>query len=173
MQNAKGEVRKQKLFRISSVKLRVDFKQNNFKEMKGYTIMNIENKQNNSPSKQPTRLSYKDLVVWQKSIEFASIVIDHAENLASKRKHYRLTEQLETAATSVPMNIAEGKGRISTREYKHFLMIARGSLYETMTLLEIFKLKNWLTEEDFLKLNNQAIEIARMLTVLHRNLQTD
>ena len=71
------------------------------------------------------------------------------------------------------MNIAEGKGRISTREYKHFLMIARGSLYETMTLLEIFKLKNWMTEEDFLKLNNQAIEIARMLTVLHRNLKTD
>ena len=135
--------------------------------------MNIENTENNSPAKQTARLSYKDLIVWQQSIAFTSIVIDHAENLASRRKHYRLTEQLEAAATSVPMNIAEGKGRMSTKEYKHFLMIARGSLYETMTLLEIFKLKNWMTEEDLLKLNNQAIEIARMLTVLHRNLKSN
>ena len=74
------------------------------------------------------RLSYKDLVVWQKSIKFASDVIDQAENLASTRKHYRLIEQLEAASTSVPMNIAEVKGRYSTKEYKHFLMIARGSL---------------------------------------------
>ena len=52
-------------------------------------------------------------------------------------------------------------------------MIARGSLYETMTLLEIFKMKGWISEENFFVLQNQAIEIARMLTVLHRNLKTD
>jgi four helix bundle protein len=135
--------------------------------------MNNNSTEKNDPTTVPARLSYKDLIVWQKSIAFASVVIDHAENLASKRKHYRLTEQLEAAATSVPMNIAEGKGRISTKEYKHFLMIARGSLYETMTLLEIYNLKNWITTEDFQELNHQAIEIARMLTVLHRNLKTD
>jgi four helix bundle protein len=135
--------------------------------------MNNENIEKISPVKQSNRLSYKDHIVWQKSIEFASIVFDHAENLASTRRHYRLVEQLEAAATSIPMNIAEGKGRFSTKEYKHFLMIARGSLYETMTLLEIFKLKNWITVEDFQGLNNQSLEIARMLTVLHRNLKTD
>ena len=117
------------------------------------------------------RLSYKDLVVWQKSIKFASDVIDQAENLASTRKHYRLIEQLEAASTSVPMNIAEGKGRYSTKEYKHFLMIARGSLYETMTLLEIFELRNWIKLEDFQNLHNQSLEIARMITALHRNLK--
>ena len=124
-----------------------------------------------NPTSSTARLSYKDLIVWQKSIEFASIVIDHAENLASSRKHYRLMEQLEAAATSIPMNIAEGKGRYSTKEYKHFLMIARGSLYETMTLLEIFQLKGWITTEAFQKLNNHALEIASMLTVLHRKLK--
>ena len=135
--------------------------------------MNNNSTEKNYPTTAPARLSYKDLIVWQKSIKFASTVIDHAENLASKRKHYRLTEQLEAAATSIPMNIAEGKGRISTKEYKHFLMIARGSLYETMTLIEIYNLKNWITTEVFQELNNQAIEIARMLTVLHRNLKTE
>ncbi|MDX9851527.1 MAG: four helix bundle protein [Anaerolineaceae bacterium] len=125
-----------------------------------------------TPSVVPTaRLTYKDLIVWQKSIKFASDVIDQAENLTSTRKHYRLVEQLEAAATSVPMNIAEGKGRYSTKEYKHFLMIARGSLYETMTLLEIFELKNWIKAEDFQNLQNQSLEIARMLTILHRNLK--
>jgi four helix bundle protein len=50
-------------------------------------------------------------------------------------------------------------------------MIARGSLYETMTLLEIFELKNWIKAEDFQNLQNQSLEIARMLTILHRNLK--
>lgn len=122
-------------------------------------------------SSKPVRLSYKDLIIWQKSIEFASNVIDRAEKLASTRKHYRLVEQLEAAATSIPMNIAEGKGRISTKEFKHFLMIARGSLYETMTLLEIFMRKAWISEEEFNQLNQQAMEIARLITVFHRNLK--
>ena len=121
--------------------------------------------------KSTDRLFYKDLTVWQRSIEFASIVIDHAENLASNRKHYRLVEQLEAAVTSVPMNIAEGKGRYSTKEYKHFLMIARGSLFETVTLLEIFKMKGWITEENFSTLEKQAIEIEKMLKVLHSNIK--
>lgn len=124
-------------------------------------------------SSQSYQLPYKDLIVWQKSIEFASHVIDHAESLASNRKHYRLVEQLEAAATSIPMNIAEGKGRYSTKELKHFLMIARGSLYETMTLLEIFLQKDWISDKDFHQLNNQAIEISKLITAFHRNLKVD
>ena len=122
-------------------------------------------------SPKSVRLSYKDLIVWQKSIEFASDVIDQAENLASTRKHFRLIEQLEAAVTSIPMNIAEGKGRFSTKEFKHFLMIARGSIYETMTLLEIFMKKEWIAEVDFYQLNEQAVEIAKLITAFHRNLR--
>jgi hypothetical protein len=48
-------------------------------------------------------LSYKNLVVWQKSLAFANLVIDLAENLNTNRNHYRLIEQIEAAATSVPM----------------------------------------------------------------------
>ena len=71
---------------------------------------------------------YKELQVWQKGMEFASAVIDLTEHLNSPRQHYRLIEQLEAAAASVPMNIAEGKGRFSKKEFIHFLHIARGSL---------------------------------------------
>ncbi len=52
--------------------------------------------------------SYKDLMVWQKSMVFANEVIEKIDELDTPRKHYRLFEQLESAATSIPMNIAEG-----------------------------------------------------------------
>ena len=112
--------------------------------------------------------TYKNLIVWEKSLEFANAIIDLTEKLDSTRKHFRLLEQLEASSTSVPMNIAEGKGRSSQKEFSHFLMIARGSLYETMTLMEIFKMRNWIKEEDYKKIDNQAIEIAKMLTTLSR-----
>ena len=110
--------------------------------------------------------SYKELVVWQKSMAFANDVIDLVDRLETDRKHYRLIEQLEAAVTSIPMNIAEGKGRDSKKEYIHFLHIARGSLYETLTLLEIFHMQAWIESEKFLELEQKSTEIAKMLNGL-------
>jgi len=93
----------------------------------------------------------------------ANDVIDLVDHLETDRKHYRLIEQLEAAVTSIPMNVAEGKGRDSKKEYVHFLYISRGSLYETLTLLEIFQMRGWITPETFQKLENQSNEIAKML----------
>jgi four helix bundle protein len=107
--------------------------------------------------------SYKDLQVWQKSMVFADEVIQLIDEMETPRKHYRLFEQLESAVTSVPMNIAEGKGRNSKKEFVHFLYIARGSLYETLTLLEIFKMRHWLNTEAFIDLEHKSNEIAKML----------
>ena len=106
--------------------------------------------------------AYKDLQVWQKSMEFARRVIQMVETLDTPRKHYRLLEQLESAVTSVPMNIAEGKGRESKKEFIHFLYIARGSLYETLTLLEIFQMQGWINIETFKGLETSGIEIIKM-----------
>ena len=113
-----------------------------------------------------TRSSYKDLVVWQKSMAFANDIVELIDHLETDRKHYRLIEQLEAAATSVPMNIAEGKGRESKKEYVHFLYISRGSLYETLTLLEIFHMRHWIKPEKFLDLEQKSNEIAKMLKSL-------
>ena len=85
------------------------------------------------------------------------------DGLDTPRKHYRLLEQLESAVTSVPMNIAEGKGRESKKEFVHFLYIARGSIYETLTLLEIFKRQGWLVPDTFNRLESSATEIIKML----------
>lgn len=117
------------------------------------------------------KLSYKDLSVWQKSMDFTNTVISVIESLDTHRKHFRLFEQLEASATSVPMNIAEGKGRISKKEFIHFLHVSRGSLYETMTLLEIFCMRGWLNEDVFLDLELRATEIARMLNGLINSIE--
>lgn len=81
------------------------------------------------------KFGYEDLEVWKRSVDFAVSVIDLTETIDTGRKHYRLFEQIEASSTSVAMNIAEGKGRFSRKEFIQYCYIARGSLYETMTLL--------------------------------------
>ena len=112
------------------------------------------------------QLAHKDLIVWQKSMVFANDVINLIEQLETSRHHFRLIEQLESASTSIPMNIAEGKGRKSKKEFMHFLYIARGSLYEVLTLLEIFKMRSWINEGLYNKLEIQSNEIGKMINGL-------
>jgi len=109
------------------------------------------------------QIAYKDLLVWQKSMIFVYQVIQIIDEMETPRKHFRLVEQLESAVTSIPMNIAEGKGRNSKKEFIQYLYISRGSIYETLTLLEIFKQQNWLSGKKYIELENSAIEIIKML----------
>jgi len=71
------------------------------------------------------------------------------------------------------MNLAEGKGRNSKKEFVQYCYIARGSLYETMTLLEIFKRKALISEADFLLLKSEGIEIASMIKGLINSIMKD
>ena len=98
--------------------------------------------------------SFEDLDVWQKAVEFVNEVISVVDKLNTERKHFRVIEQLESAVTSIAMNIAEGKGRFSKKEFIQFLYIARGSLFETITLIEIFKKRNWINNAPHNNLRN-------------------
>ena len=109
------------------------------------------------------KFGYEDLEVWNKAAEFAVEVIDLVENITTHRKHYRLLEQVEASSASVSMNIAEGKGRFSKKEFVQYLYISRGSLYETMTLLEIFRRKKWISDKDYSGLASDGKQIASML----------
>jgi four helix bundle protein len=110
--------------------------------------------------------AFEELDVWQKSVEYAAEVIRLIEKIETARRHYRLIEQLEAACTSVALNIAEGKGRYSKKEFIQFLYIARGSLYETIALLTIFHKNNWIDDQQLEKLRQSADEIARMIAGL-------
>jgi four helix bundle protein len=117
------------------------------------------------------RFAFEDLDVWNKSVDFAVDVIDTVDDISTGRKHYRLLEQIEASASSIPMNIAEGKGRYSKKEFAHYLYIARGSLYETITLLIIFRRKKWITKDRYIALENSGKEIASMLMGLIKSLK--
>jgi four helix bundle protein len=80
--------------------------------------------------------SYRQLFVWQASVDLAVRMIALADRLIAK-KRFALADQLVRAACSVPNNIAEGEGRLTTADRRHYLAQARGSLYELETQLEI------------------------------------
>ena len=112
------------------------------------------------------KFSFEDLDVWQKAVEFANKVISLAEEIGANRKHFRLIEQLEAASTSIALNIAEGKGRHSKKEFIQYLYIARGSLFETITLLIIMNRNQWIVNEQLDTLKNFGDEIGKMLSSL-------
>ena len=115
--------------------------------------------------------NFQDLKVWQKSVEFAEKVIRLIDEVDTPRKHYRLIEQLEAASTSVSMNIAEGKGRQSTKEFIRFLYIARGSLFEVVTLLIIFQAVGWADMKSVDEIEEMALEITKMLNSLIKSMR--
>ena len=114
--------------------------------------------------------AHENLEVWNKAVDFAVEVIDIVENISTGRKHYRLLEQIEASSTSVSMNIAEGKGRFSKKEFIQYLYISRGSLYETMTLLEIFRRKKWISDDQYSQLESRGKEIVSMIKGLINSL---
>src|SRR5439155_470544 len=75
---------------------------------------------------------------------------------------YSLTSQLRRCAISIPSNIAEGYGRKSTLDYKRFLQIAVGSIFELKTQIEIAVNLKYLSSELFGNLSNAANEIKLM-----------
>ena len=79
---------------------------------------------------------YEDLVLWQKAMELAKMVYLLQKGLP-KEEVYGLGDQIRRAVISVPSNVAEGYGRGSDAEFKRFLSISRGSLFEVKTQLQL------------------------------------
>lgn len=108
---------------------------------------------------------FEKLEVWQMSLVLAEYVLILLEKVP-KNKHMRLVSQMEGAVTSVPQNIAEGKGRQHKKEFLQYLSIAQGSLYETVTLNEIFRRGKLFSNEEYQKIRKKAEEIDRKLNGL-------
>ena len=91
--------------------------------------------------------SYKDLIVWQKSMDLVIEIYKLVKKLP-KEETYSLSDQMRRAVVSIPSNIAEGYTRKSTNEYLNFLSIANGSRTELETQLLICERINYLSEAD-------------------------
>jgi four helix bundle protein len=80
--------------------------------------------------------SFRDLIVWRKSLDLVVRIYRLTRNFP-REELYGLTSQIRRAAVSVPSNVAEGQGRLSSGEFRQFLGIARGSNFELQTQLEV------------------------------------
>ena len=105
---------------------------------------------------------FEKLEVWHLAVDLADFVLTLLESFPENR-HVRLIGQMEAAVTSIPQNTAEGKGRQYRKEFIQFLYVAEGSLFEVLTLTEIFRRRRLFKEEEAVEIRKRAEVIDRKL----------
>jgi four helix bundle protein len=113
---------------------------------------------------------FEKLDVWQLAVDLAEYVLTLLEN-RNQHKHLRLISQMEAAATSPAQNIAEGKGRQYKKEFIQYLHIAQGSVFEVVTLNEIFRRRKLFIEEESHEVRTRCEKIDRKLNGLINSLK--
>ena len=113
--------------------------------------------------------AYRKLKVYEKATNLVVRVYALLRTIP-KEEQYALSDQLRRAVVSIASNIAEGMGRISQKDRAHFLEIAYGSLMETNCQLEIAKKLGYINETELQEIDNECVEIARMLSGLRVSL---
>ncbi|OGM05630.1 hypothetical protein A2125_00450 [Candidatus Woesebacteria bacterium GWB1_43_5] len=109
--------------------------------------------------------SYKELIVWQKSIKLVKEIYNVTKRFP-KSELFALVDQIRRASVSIPSNIAEGYGRRSHKEYLQFYSIAYGSALEVETQLIISKELGFITQVEFDKVGSILTEVIKMLYVM-------
>ncbi len=118
------------------------------------------------------KLRHKDLEVWKKSIELVSEIYK-LTLIFPKEEQYGLTSQIRRAAISIPSNISEGIARTSNLETIRFLDIARSSLVELDTQIEIAINLKYLNTSDIVILEEQVNHTFAMLSKLIQKIRND
>lgn len=109
--------------------------------------------------------SYRDMIAWQKAMDLTDDIY-RLVALLPKEERYGLADQMRRAAVSVPSNIAEGQGRLTSKEFRQFLGIARASIYELETQLLIGVRQAFFSETQVEPSLSLCDEIGKMLTKL-------
>jgi four helix bundle protein len=106
---------------------------------------------------------YRDLVVWQKAIQL-SVCIYKLTQTFPKEELYGLCSQMRRASIFVASNIAEGRGRLNVAEFRQFLGLAQGSIYELQTQLIVAKALVLGDEAALTQADSLSNEVSKMLT---------
>jgi four helix bundle protein len=114
--------------------------------------------------------SYRDLLVWQKAIEFVCDCYNVSQAFP-KHETYGLCSQLRRAVISIPARIAEGHGRSQTRDYVYQLSLAHGTLMEAETQIIIAEKLQYINNTQSEPLLSKSSELGRMLHGLMNSLQ--
>ncbi len=114
---------------------------------------------------------YKNLIVWQKSMDLVLEVYKLTENYP-KQEFYGLVGHTRKTVISIPSNIAEGSKRSTQKDYRHFLFNAYGSGAELETQIEIAKRLNYAKKDDYATVDSLLTEVMKMLNRMCRDLDS-
>jgi four helix bundle protein len=106
--------------------------------------------------------AHKKLVLWHKAVHLVVTVYEATRRFPASER-FGLAEQMQRAAVSIPSNIAEGSARRSRKEYLQFAYMARGSLSELDTQVEIAGLLGYITPNQSSLLQAELDEVSRLL----------
>jgi four helix bundle protein len=109
--------------------------------------------------------SFRDLIAWQKAMELADHLYDLTDSFP-KDEAFGLRLQLRRCAVSIPSNIAESHARHSTKDFIHFLRVARGSLVEAETQLMLSGRRKYVSKAALEKTLKESDELGRVLAGL-------
>jgi len=113
--------------------------------------------------------NFRDLDIWEKGIEIVKDIYKTVSRFPNLEL-YSLTNQMQRASLSIPMNIAEGFNRFHNKEYKQFLYIALGSCAELETQVEIATELKYINEENKKIISEKINHESRMITNLIKKL---
>lgn len=105
---------------------------------------------------------YHDLIVWQKAIDLTVSTYKVTQSFP-KSEIYRLTSQMRRASIEVASNIAEGRGRLNVAEFRQFLGLAQGSIFELKTQLLIAKNLGFTSGDSSREADHLSDEVSKML----------
>jgi four helix bundle protein len=105
---------------------------------------------------------FESLKIWKESVKFASEIYSLTKKFP-KNEQFGIITQLNRAAVSISLNIAEGEGRGSDSDLSRFIQIAIGSLNEVVTILYISLEQKYINQKEFDLFYNRCEQISRML----------
>jgi len=105
---------------------------------------------------------YRDLIVWKKAMELTVCIYSLTQTFP-KQEIYGLSSQMRRASVSIASNIAEGRGRLNPAEFRQFLAMAQGSIYELETQLLIANSLGFARAEAIKEAESIANEVSKML----------
>ena len=108
--------------------------------------------------------AYRELKVYQYAREYAKYVYGIIDQCFPEYEKYALGDQLRRASISITSNLAESTGRYSTKEQIHFIEISFGSLYETMSQLELSHDVGYITQVQLSEVEQQVSTIAKLMS---------
>ena len=114
------------------------------------------------------KFDFERLLVYEKALYFYSQCIPLFKRRYTSKA---LVDQANRSGMSVVLNIAESSGKFSSKDRRNFLLIARGSLYETVAALDILAMEHSTIKNETENVKATALEVAKMLTTMILHLE--